>query len=231
MRKQTKLYMRLFRNRGWRPQNVSFSGGQLVIALDLVAACAIVQLLLDRWLAIFLSEFYGTTAILVLRLLPDRTQLSLLATFCMALLIAYRIASGDRFGPDRGMFVLGCGVVSGFVADKLKLLFGRSPPDALMTDGAYGFHFFEGGDGFDSFPSCHAAMAAAVAAAASALWPAHRRLFMGLAVGVAASRCLIGARYVSDALLGFAVGLAVVVLMQIAFHRCGIELESRKEKP
>jgi hypothetical protein len=83
----------------------------LVIALDLVAACAIVQLLLDRWIALALGEFYGTPVVFALRLMPDRTHLSLLATFLMALLIAYRVASGDRLRTDRGMFVLGCGVV------------------------------------------------------------------------------------------------------------------------
>src|SRR5437773_5150788 len=207
----------------WVPQ-ISFSGRPLVIALDLVAACAVVQLLLDRWIALALSEFYGTPTIIALRLLPDRTHLSLLATFLMTLLIAYRVASGDRLRTDRGMFVLGCGVVSGFLADKLKIIFGRSPPEALISDGAYGFHFLEGGSGFDSFPSAHAAMAAGVATGASVLWPAHRRLFMGLAVVVAASRFLVGARYVSDTLLGFAVGLGTVVLMQLVFHHCGIQL-------
>jgi hypothetical protein len=53
-------------------------------------------------------------------------------------------AGGDRLRADRGMFVLGCGVVSGFAADKLNLVFGPLPPDALLTDGAYGFHFFSG---------------------------------------------------------------------------------------
>jgi undecaprenyl-diphosphatase len=116
------------------------------------------------------------------------------------------------------------------LADKLKIIFGRSPPDALITDGAYGFHFLEGGSGFDSFPSAHAAMAAGVAAGASVLWPAHRRLFMGLAAVVAASRFIVGAHYVSDTLLGFAVGLGAVVLMQLVFHHCGIQLKPKDDR-
>jgi membrane-associated phospholipid phosphatase len=209
--------------------DTTVSRRELVIALDLIAACAIVQLLLDGWIATMLRELQGSPAIGALRLLPDRTQLSLVATFLMVLLIGRRIVSGSRLYTDRGMFVLGCGVVAGYAADKLKIIFGRSPPETLLTDGVYGFHFFEGGAGFDSFPSCHAAMAAAVAAAASMVWPAHRRLFIGLAACVAASRFIVGERYASDTLLGFAVGIGIAVLMQIVFHRCGIDLQIKKD--
>jgi hypothetical protein len=41
---------------------------------------------------------------------------------------------------------------------------------------------------------------------------------------VAASRFIIGAHYLSDVLLGCAVGLAIVVLMQTLFSQCGIYL-------
>jgi membrane-associated phospholipid phosphatase len=202
---------------------------ELVVVRDLVAACAIVQLLLDGWIATILRELQSSPAIAALRLLPDRKQLSLVATFLMVLLIVRRIVSGSRLYTDRGMFVVGCGVVAGYAADKLKIIFGRSPPEALLTDGVYGFHFFEGGTAFDSFPSCHAAMAAAVAAAASVVWPFHRRLFIGLAACVAASRFIVGERYASDTVLGFAVGIGIVVLMHIVFHYCGIELRTAKD--
>ena len=63
-------------------------------------------------------------------------------------------------------------------SDNRRLMFGRLPPDALLTDGAYGFHFFSGGSGFDSFPSSHAAMAAGIAGAVLVIWPEHARLFI-----------------------------------------------------
>jgi membrane-associated phospholipid phosphatase len=182
---------------------------------------------LDHWLAELVSQFHRSSVVQTLRLLPDRVQLSLLFTLGMMLLLAYRVASGDRARTDRGMFILGCGVVAGFVAAKLKLIFGRSPPDVLLSDGDYGFHFFNGGVGFDSFPSGHAAMAAGIGGAVSIIWPTHRRVFIGLAVIVAASRFIIGAHYLSDALLGFAVGLVTVVLLRFIFSQCGIQLESK----
>jgi membrane-associated phospholipid phosphatase len=122
------------------------------------------------------------------------------------------------------MFILGCGVIAGFVAAELKIIFGRPPPDALLSEGIYGFHFFNGGIGFDSFPSSHAAMAAGIASALSIIWPSHRHLFIGLAVIVAASRFITGAHFLSDALLGFAVGLGTAVLLQILFYQSGIQI-------
>jgi membrane-associated phospholipid phosphatase len=199
---------------------------ELIVALDLIAACIIAQLFLDHWLVALVREFQSSPVVSALSLIPNRVQLSLLFTG-MVLLLAYRVTSGDRLRTDRGMFILGCGVVAGFVAAKLKIIFGRPPPEALLNEGGYGFHFFNGGIGFDSFPSSHAAIAAGLAGALSAIWPAHRRLFLGLAVIVAASRFVIGAHYLSDVLLGCAVGLGIVVLMQMLFSECGIYLGSQ----
>jgi membrane-associated phospholipid phosphatase len=52
-------------------------------------------------------------------------------------------------------------------------------------------------------------------------------MFLGLAIIVAASRFIIGAHYLSDVLLGCAVGLAIVVLIQTLFSQCGIYLGSQ----
>jgi membrane-associated phospholipid phosphatase len=208
------------------PANRMHCRRELIVALDLIVACVIAQLFLDHWLAVLVREFQSSPAVRALSLIPDRVQLSLLFTVGMMLLLAYRVMSGDRLRTDRGMFILGCGVVAGFVAAKLKMIFGRPPPDALLNEGDYGFHFFSGGTGFDSFPSSHAAMAAGLAGALSAMWPAHRRLFLGLAAIIAASRFVTGAHYLSDVLLGCAVGLGIVVLMQMLFSQCGIYLGS-----
>jgi membrane-associated phospholipid phosphatase len=216
-----------WRFKQWFPANRMHCRRELIVALDFIAACIIAQLFLDHWLAALVREFQSSPVVHALSLVPDRVQLSLLFTVGMVLLLSYRVTSGDRLRTDRGMFTLGCGVVAGFVAAKLKIVFGRCPPEALLNEGAYGFHFFNGGIGFDSFPSSHAAIAAGLAGALSAIWPAHRRLFLGLAVTIAASRFIIGAHYLSDVLLGCAVGLGIVVLMQMLFSQCGIYLGSQ----
>ncbi len=216
-----------WRFKQWFPANKMYCRRELIVALDFIAACMIAQLFLDHWLAALVREFQSSPVVRALGLIPDRVQLSLLFTAGMMLLLAYRVTSGDRVRTDRGMFILGCGVVAGFAAAKLKVIFGRPPPDALLSDGDYGFHFFNGGVGFDSFPSSHAAMAAGIAGAVSIIWPTHRHVFIGLAVIVAASRFIIGAHYLSDTLLGFAVGLVTVLLVRFVFSQCGIQLESK----
>jgi membrane-associated phospholipid phosphatase len=209
----------------WFPANRMHRRRELIVALDFIAACMIAQLFFDHWLAALVREFQSSPVIRALSLIPDRVQLSLLFTAGMILLLAYRVTSGDRLRTD--LFILGCGVVAGFVAAKLKIIFGRPPPEALLNEGASGFHFFNGGIGFDSFPSSHAAIAVGIAGALSAIWPAHRRIFLGLAVTIAATRFVIGAHYLSDVLLGCAVGLGIVVLMQMLFSQCGIYLGSQ----
>jgi membrane-associated phospholipid phosphatase len=202
----------------------------LIVAVDLVAVCLIVQLFLDRWIAEALTQYQSTAVAVLVNCVPDRVKLSLLFLSGMMVLIAYRLKSGDRSTADRGMFVLGSGHVGGFAADILKIIFGRSRPETLLTDGTYGFHFFSGDNGFDSFPSSHAAIAAGVAGALSILWPNRRRVFMPLAAAVAASRFINGAHYLSDALFGFAIGLGVAMLMHMLFHQCGIPLESPADR-
>ena len=202
-----------------------FCRDELILALDLIAACVIVQVFLDQWVAAFFLQLPQSPVILLLSSVPNRAQLSLGLSLGMLLLIVYRMKSGDRFRADRGMFVLGCGAVAGWAAHVLKIIFGRSPPEALSIDGAFGFHFLNGGDGLDSFPSSHAAMAAGIAGALSVLWPVHRNLFIAVALVVSASRFVVGAHYPSDALLGFAVGLGTVMLVREVFQRCGIQLQ------
>jgi membrane-associated phospholipid phosphatase len=219
--------MALWTFKQWPPANQNNCRRQLILALDFIAACMIAQVFLDHRLAALVREFQSSPVVRALSLIPDRVQLSLLFTAGMMLLLAYRVTTGDRLRTDRGMFILGCGVVAGFIAARLKIIFGRPPPEALLNEGAFGFHFFNGGIGFDSFPSSHAAIAAGIAGALSAIWPAHRRLFLGLAAIVAASRFVIGAHYLSDVLLGCAVGLGIVVLMQMLFSQCGIYLGSQ----
>lgn len=212
----------------WRhPDRRESNRNELIFAIDLFAAGVVVQLLLDRWIAALSNEFRDLPLFFLLTFVPDRVQSSLLFIAGMTLLIAYRARSGDLRRADRGMFVLGCGAVSGGLADVLKIVFGRLRPEALLNDGAYGFHILGGGEGFDSFPSSHSAIAAGIAGSLSTIWPTHRRMIFSVAAAVSASRVVIGNHYLSDALFGFAVGLVVVVAIQMLLVRCGIEYQHR----
>lgn len=83
-------------------------------------------------------------------------------------------------------------------------------PDPATTGRAAGFGFFRwpcfADSRFHSFPSGHAATAFAAAAALLRAAPARRRLWLAVATGVAASRVLLNAHFVSDVLGGAALG-------------------------
>jgi membrane-associated phospholipid phosphatase len=198
-------------------------GGQLRLALDLFLAAIVLQLFLDQWLAVFLAAAQDSPFVMIFARLPDSIQLAFLFLGGMMFLLAYR-SSGDLLKADRGMFIIGCGVVSSCAADILKLFFGRLRPDAFLENGSYGFHILNGADGFDSFPSSHAAIAMSMAEAASLLWPRNRRVFVSAAVTLAFTRLLVGRHFCSDILAGLALGLGITALTQILFVRCGIQL-------
>lgn len=64
-----------------------------------------------------------------------------------------------------------------------------------------------------SFPSGHAVAAFALAAALALRWPKARWLWFGLAATVALSRVALGLHWMSDVVVGGALGLSVVLLL------------------
>jgi membrane-associated phospholipid phosphatase len=205
------------------------TGPTLILALDLAVAST-VALILEFWISASLSPLRDSALSHLFVFVPNRVQLGLFFAVTMISLIAYRRMSRNNLAADQGMFILGCGAISGFWADILKIVFGRPRPDNASLDEIPQFHLFAGGDGFDSFPSSHAAIAAGLAGALSVIWPVHRLKFLGIAGVVAASRCITAPHYPSDALLGFAVGLLTVFVAQSLFSRTGIRLHSRRDR-
>jgi membrane-associated phospholipid phosphatase len=189
---------------------------ELVIASDLLAASALL-IFFDGWIVSYLVPLQSSFLHTLAELVPSRVQLGVLFTLGMLILIFDRVRSGDVRRADRGMFVLGCGATAGFVADMLKIVFGRARPDGAYTNAPVAFHFLEGGSGLDSLPSSHAAIAGGIAGALSTMWPGHRSKFYALAAAIAVSRFLSGAHYPSDVLFGFALGLGIVVSIYLVF--------------
>jgi membrane-associated phospholipid phosphatase len=166
----------------------------------------------------------------ILQLMPGRLLLSVIFTAGMLAFVAYRTITTECLLADRGMFVLGCAAVSGFIAHILKFVFGRSYPDVETNYGLSSYHPFHSDIGLGSFPSSHAAMAAGVAASLAVIWPKRRRLFILLASLVAGTRFAAGIHYPSDVLLGFAIGLGVVVVTCVVFYKAGINLHQINAK-
>jgi lipid A 4'-phosphatase len=131
----------------------------------------------------------------------------------------------------RALFLFVAVASSGLVADLVKLIFGRARPKLLFADGFYGFTWGAGQADYWSFPSGHAATAAALAVALYLLWPRGRALYLVAALLVAASRIIITAHYVSDVLMGAAIGGVIAWACWQAFERGGLALSPPAPQP
>ena len=129
---------------------------ELMLMLDLLVACIIVQLLADGWMWQVVNQYQHVSLLAILHLMPGRLLLSTILTAGMLFFVIYRMTTTQCLLADRGMFVLGCGAVAGFIADVLKFVFGRSYPDAEAHYGLSSYHPFHSDVGLGSFPSAHA---------------------------------------------------------------------------
>jgi membrane-associated phospholipid phosphatase len=104
---------------------------------------------------------------------------------------------------------------AGMTANLIKLCVARSRPSAFDFDAGVVASFggwlpgITAGSSGQSFPSAHVAMAAGLAVALAWLYPAGRRLFLASALLAACQRMETSAHYLSDVLVGGAVGLLV----------------------
>jgi membrane-associated phospholipid phosphatase len=99
--------------------------------------------------------------------------------------------------------------------EQLKYVFGRTWPESWIgdnpswiRDGAYGFHFFHGGDGWTSFPSGHMTM---ITAPMAVLWQrASRWRWLWAMPVLAVAVGLFGGDYhfISDMIAGVYLGVA-----------------------
>jgi membrane-associated phospholipid phosphatase len=101
---------------------------------------------------------------------------------------------------------------AGLLADLAKLLLGRTRPEFADLHGRVLDTFvgwlpmLSGGSRQQSFPSAHTATAVGLALALAWLYPRGRWLFLGLAVCVACQRISHKAHFLSDTLVGAALG-------------------------
>jgi undecaprenyl-diphosphatase len=123
--------------------------------------------------------------------------------------------------PQLAARIFFVGVVSlltGLVADIIRVIFGRTRPLAHTPQGFYGIwqngHWIAGKFEFSSFPSGHAATAAGLAAAA---WLVHRGwgTFATIyALAVMWSRIALQCHHLSDVLTSTVLGITMAVLLK-----------------
>jgi membrane-associated phospholipid phosphatase len=124
----------------------------------------------------------------------------------------------------RGLFVFLGVTLAGLACDLLKIVVGRSRPWVLFRNGAYDFSPLQLNADYQSFPSGHAACAVAAALTLAVVAPRYRVQLLLAALLLALTRVVMVAHYLSDVVAGAALAWVVVVSLQRAFARHGVQL-------
>lgn len=133
-----------------------------------------------------------------------------------------RYAQKRPFFSHAALFVF-CSIAAAGIANAaIKFFFGRYRPSVLFDHHLYGFTFFGSGYDHTSFPSGHANTMAALALALYLLTNRHGVLYLGVAALVAASRVVIGAHFVSDAVFGAYLAVPVTLLVKTVLAKRGL---------
>ncbi len=157
-----------------------------------------VEVLVTTGLLLLLSALIPTA------LLRRRAQVGLNAITAAAAFIFLSVAGG------------------GLLALLLKYAIGRARPVLLDSHGYLSFHPFAMHSDFAALPSGHSATAAAMAISLALVFPRLRALFISAGVLICLSRQLVGMHWMSDTLMGWAVGAAFTYWLAHVFARRGL---------
>lgn len=155
----------------------------------------------------------------------------------LATIVLLAIAFSPRFAPARERWIAWAIVpgylfamvaVTGLVADLLKILIGRPRPALFFRDGESAFTGLAFHADHWSLPSGHSTTAAAVATALVCLWPRHVVAYALVALLVMASRVELGEHYLSDAIAGGWLGIALTAYLTGVLRRSGVDLRDAK---
>jgi membrane-associated phospholipid phosphatase len=138
----------------------------------------------------------------------------LISSFALFAIFTF-IRPHRRYGY-MGLFVFASIAVSGLLTNIIKVIFARYRPEMLFEKGLYGLRFFDYDDRITSFPSGHAATAFSLAFVLSHFFPKFRVPLFIFAVVVAASRVIITAHYISDAVAGAWLAMVCVFFLKKA---------------
>ncbi len=126
------------------------------------------------------------------------------------------------------LFVFVALAVSGILGWLMKFSFGRMRPLHYYRHDDYGFSWFELDASLQSFPSGHAVTIATLATALSLIWPRYAAGFAILGATVIVARVLETAHFISDALFGAYLGIALAAWTYRVFERSGVDFAQVK---
>jgi membrane-associated phospholipid phosphatase len=165
-------------------------------------------------------------AIFIAQVLAPLGSPLLLSLIGMAAVVHFRVFRPSRTRENAAILFLLAASVSGTAAEGLKILFGRARPLLYLDHHVYGFHPLAIDTEYWSLPCEHGAVAAAAAVVLSTISPESRNWLACLAGLVAVSRVVLMQNYLSDALLGFLVGVLSATLLVAMFDRLGLRVHS-----
>lgn len=123
-----------------------------------------------------------------------------------------------RLRARSATYVLASMLASGVLVQALKLSIGRLRPKSLFENGAYGFEPFSGAN---SYPSGHSQVIWSVMIALWFVYPRYRAAYVAVAALVSFSRVATTVHFLSDAVMGSVLAIAVAVLVKDWFERDG----------
>ncbi|TAL03416.1 MAG: phosphatase PAP2 family protein [Rhodospirillaceae bacterium] len=210
-------------------QTLAFAG------VATLAVCAGLMMWVDEPLARTMHGFAQTPVVAVFAIVTNLANSTIwyglaLAGMGVALIAARRAPAQDAATVLRKRlrawtFLIISMIISGLLANGLKLVVGRERPAALFGNGAATFHPLAQTMSSWSFPSGHAQSIWAAMIALAWIYPPLRAACFLLAVVVSASRVIIGAHFLSDVIGGTYVAFAVSLLIRDVFERGGITLD------
>jgi membrane-associated phospholipid phosphatase len=202
-----------------------------------VLFCALAMLVLDRPLARLLKAHVGGDVEgffkVVTRL--GEAQLYLIPAgilFAGMLAASIRAATPEaadlwrRLSVAPGFMFLTM-AVSGLISNAVKFGVGRLRPRYLFEQGLYGFEPFNTAWAMNSFPSGHSQAGFAAMTALVVIFPRYDLLWLLIAALVAVSRVVTTVHFLSDAVAGSFLAIAVTVLLARLFRARGLDPQWR----
>lgn len=107
--------------------------------------------------------------------------------------------------------------ISGILVNILKVIFARARPESFFERGQEGFYFFESGYALASFPSGHSATAMGIGVMLALYFPKYKWLFLLFFAGIAFTRVIVTAHFLSDVLVGSLIGGLVSYYLYTTF--------------
>lgn len=184
---------------------------RLAIAVLLVVAVALCIIFVDQWFDDLTEPLEAMPLVAALALLGAEMGDTKIGS---ALALIVIILAWGRW--RRAALTIICGIVAqALCTDLLKWLIGRPRPcdydNPALTPPPPGF--YGPGHDFNSCPSGHAAFGFMLATVAAAYFPRWRWLAYALATFIACGRLMLDKHYLSDVILGAALGYLIAYLL------------------